>query len=107
MPASTTDAVTPASPTTRRSRRPGVPFWAQVFIGLVLGVVLGFVARQFDQAWREMLNAHDRRGVTEVPNGCRFVLRDRQVCPPAAIVRFRDFPEALRHHLRGNGYIAL
>ena len=32
-------------------RRPRLPFWAQVFVGLALGVVLGFVARQFDQAW--------------------------------------------------------
>jgi Na+/H+-dicarboxylate symporter len=51
MSATTPDAATPASSTTRRSRRPGVPFWAQVFLGLALGVVLGFVARQFDQAW--------------------------------------------------------
>lgn len=32
-------------------RRRGIPFWAQVFIGLAVGVLLGFLARQFDQAW--------------------------------------------------------
>ena len=51
MSATTPDAATPASSTTARPRRPRVPFWAQVFLGLALGVVLGFVARQFDQAW--------------------------------------------------------
>ena len=28
-----------------------VPFWAQTLTGLVLGAVLGFVARQGDVAW--------------------------------------------------------
>ena len=34
-----------------RSTRPTVPFWAQVLLGLVVGVVLGFVARQFSVGW--------------------------------------------------------
>ncbi len=43
----TTSITTPAA----RSKRPGVPFWAQVLIGLAVGVVLGFVARQFKLTW--------------------------------------------------------
>lgn len=42
-------ASTPAS--TSQRKRSGVPFWAQVFIGLAVGVLLGFIARQFDQSW--------------------------------------------------------
>lgn len=57
MSSATPDAVAPkasSTATTTDSPRPpraGVPFWAQVFIGLAVGVVLGFIARQFDQAW--------------------------------------------------------
>lgn len=43
------EASAPASTTSRK--RPAVPFWAQVFIGLAAGVLLGFIARQFDQEW--------------------------------------------------------
>jgi len=51
MSSTTPDTAAAAtSPTTRR-KRSGVPFWAQVFIGLAAGVLLGFIARQFDQAW--------------------------------------------------------
>ncbi|MFW6600232.1 dicarboxylate/amino acid:cation symporter [Propionibacteriaceae bacterium Y2011] len=32
-------------------RRRGIPFWAQVFIGLGVGIVLGFVARRFELDW--------------------------------------------------------
>ena len=34
-----------------RSRIPRVPFWAQILLGLVLGVVLGWAARNFDVSW--------------------------------------------------------
>ncbi len=34
----------------RRSRLPHVPFWAQIFLGLALGAVLGWVARAYDVA---------------------------------------------------------
>ncbi|WP_019549488.1 dicarboxylate/amino acid:cation symporter [Streptomyces sulphureus] len=34
-----------------RSRIPRVPFWAQILLGLVLGVVLGWAARSFDVSW--------------------------------------------------------
>ena len=44
-----TDAPTSTSP--QPSRRTGVPFWAQVILGLVVGALLGLVARQFDLAW--------------------------------------------------------
>ncbi|MGX2996627.1 dicarboxylate/amino acid:cation symporter [Streptomyces sp. JNUCC 64] len=33
------------------SRRFPVPFWAQILLGLVLGVLLGWVAREFDVSW--------------------------------------------------------
>jgi len=51
MSSSTPDAAVPASSAPPKPARTGVPFWAQVFLGLAVGVVLGFVARQFDQAW--------------------------------------------------------
>ena len=51
MSSTTPDSVAPAAEPSSPRRRIGLPFWAQVFIGLALGVVLGFVARQLDQAW--------------------------------------------------------
>lgn len=38
-----------AAPDQHTRRR--LPFWAQVFIGLALGIILGFVARSYDVAW--------------------------------------------------------
>ncbi|MFJ7419957.1 dicarboxylate/amino acid:cation symporter [Streptomyces uncialis] len=38
----------PVRPATRLLK---VPFWAQILLGLVLGVVLGWVAREFDVSW--------------------------------------------------------
>ncbi|MGW7657681.1 dicarboxylate/amino acid:cation symporter, partial [Streptomyces tendae] len=32
-------------------RLPKVPFWAQILLGLVLGVVLGWIARSGDVGW--------------------------------------------------------
>ncbi len=51
MSSTTPDAAASAPAPTTVRKRPSVPFWAQVFIGLALGVLLGFIARQFDQAW--------------------------------------------------------
>ncbi len=35
----------------RKSLLPKVPFWAQILLGLVLGVLLGWVARAWDVTW--------------------------------------------------------
>ena len=52
---STAPAATDAAPTARR--KPAFPFWAQVLAGLVVGVLLGWVARTFDVAWlKELLS---------------------------------------------------
>ncbi len=40
----------PSVPRTR-TRMPRVPFWAQIVAGLVLGVLLGWIARSSDTAW--------------------------------------------------------
>ena len=45
---SVSTASTDAAPT---RRRPRVPFWAQVLIGLAVGVALGFVARTWSLDW--------------------------------------------------------
>jgi len=46
-------AATTGSPSGSRSgfRIPKVPFWAQIVAGLVLGVVLGWLARSYDVSW--------------------------------------------------------
>ena len=46
---STAPAASDDAPTARR--KPAFPFWAQVLAGLVVGVLLGWVARTFDVAW--------------------------------------------------------
>ncbi|MDK1475333.1 dicarboxylate/amino acid:cation symporter [Streptomyces sp. 549] len=51
-----------ASPS--RSRVPRVPFWAQILAGLVLGVLLGWIARSADVTW--LGTALDRVGGTFV-----------------------------------------
>ncbi|MCQ4210205.1 dicarboxylate/amino acid:cation symporter [Streptomyces longispororuber] len=43
-------ANTPAAEQKRGFRIP-IPFWAQVLLGLVVGLVLGYVARTYDVAW--------------------------------------------------------
>ncbi|MGD7789439.1 dicarboxylate/amino acid:cation symporter [Propionibacteriaceae bacterium Y1700] len=45
-PASTAEDTTPEP---KKSAR--LPFWAQIFIGLAIGIALGFVARQFGVSW--------------------------------------------------------
>lgn len=51
MSSTNPEAAAPAPASTTVRKRSGVPFWAQVFIGLAAGVLLGFIARQFEQAW--------------------------------------------------------
>ncbi|WFB08047.1 dicarboxylate/amino acid:cation symporter [Streptomyces sp. LX-29] len=50
-----THGVCPLSPEAKTSssslRLPKVPFWAQILLGLVLGVLLGWAARSGDVAW--------------------------------------------------------
>ncbi|OYO16507.1 sodium:proton antiporter [Enemella evansiae] len=48
MSSSTTHA---AEPSPAKPKRRGVPFWAQTFIGLAVGIILGFAARQWDINW--------------------------------------------------------
>ncbi|RDG30738.1 dicarboxylate/amino acid:cation symporter [Streptomyces corynorhini] len=55
-PAPTSPSPTPAdepseAPRPRGPRLPGVPFWAQIVAGLVLGVLLGWLARSQDIGW--------------------------------------------------------
>ncbi|MGH3313233.1 MAG: dicarboxylate/amino acid:cation symporter [Streptomyces sp.] len=51
-PGSSTDTSAGASaPAARRVPVPKVPFWAQILLGLFLGVVLGWIARTGDIAW--------------------------------------------------------
>ncbi|NJQ03760.1 dicarboxylate/amino acid:cation symporter [Streptomyces zingiberis] len=40
-----------SGPATRWPKVPRVPFWAQILLGLVLGVLLGWAARTWDVAW--------------------------------------------------------
>jgi len=40
-----------SAPAAAPARRRTIPFWAQVLLGLALGLILGFVARTFDVAW--------------------------------------------------------
>jgi Na+/H+-dicarboxylate symporter len=44
-------ANTPAEAEKKRGFRIPVPFWAQVLLGLALGLVLGWVARTYDVSW--------------------------------------------------------
>ncbi|MFH8594260.1 dicarboxylate/amino acid:cation symporter [Streptomyces rimosus] len=49
---STTSSETGRSPETARTFRiPKVPFWAQILLGLVLGVLLGWIAKSGDISW--------------------------------------------------------
>ncbi|WP_420174809.1 dicarboxylate/amino acid:cation symporter [Luteococcus sp. OSA5] len=41
---------TPSAAEAHSARR-SIPFWAKVFIGLAVGIVLGYIARSFELAW--------------------------------------------------------
>ncbi|MGW7520393.1 dicarboxylate/amino acid:cation symporter [Streptomyces sp. NPDC054796] len=51
MSTSSSSAAAPERDSERARRLPKVPFWAQILLGLVLGVLLGWVARNWDIAW--------------------------------------------------------
>ncbi|WP_432070729.1 dicarboxylate/amino acid:cation symporter [Streptomyces sp. AA1529] len=50
-PSPSSSSADPATPPERTARIPKVPFWAQILLGLVLGVILGWAARNWDVAW--------------------------------------------------------
>ncbi|MFD7922913.1 dicarboxylate/amino acid:cation symporter [Streptomyces sp. NPDC059740] len=51
-PSSAPQAETPdTAREAKRSRIPKVPFWAQILLGLVLGVLFGWIAKSGDVAW--------------------------------------------------------
>ncbi|MBO8195824.1 dicarboxylate/amino acid:cation symporter [Streptomyces oryzae] len=50
-PSSSSALAADTAPPEKRSRIPKVPFWAQILLGLVLGVALGWAARNWDVAW--------------------------------------------------------
>lgn len=59
---------------------------------------------RFDEAWAEMLRAYDRNSDWELPTGCRS--KDVTMsCPEADIIRFDNYPDALRNFLAEGGYI--
>ncbi len=50
-------SVTPTITLPATKKRRGIPFWAQVLVGLAVGVILGFTARQLKLGWlTELLN---------------------------------------------------
>ncbi|GAB2469391.1 dicarboxylate/amino acid:cation symporter [Luteococcus sediminum] len=42
---------TPVTSSPQRSERRSIPFWAKVFVGLAVGIILGYLARTFELAW--------------------------------------------------------
>ena len=75
------------------------------------GACAGYVASaaragQFDAAWRVMLGAYDRNSGWELPDGCRVRVGPRRECPPASVISYTNYPDALRAFLVRQGYIA-
>jgi hypothetical protein len=75
------------------------------------GACAGYVAAaarvgQFDAAWAVMLRAYDRESDWELPTGCRVAPSADGACPEASVVRYANFPDALRAFLIRQGYIA-
>ena len=75
------------------------------------GACAGYVASaaragQFDAAWAVMLRSYERDSGWELPTGCRVALNARSECPPGAVIRYGNFPQALRAFLVDQGYIA-
>lgn len=62
-------------------------------------------AGRFDDAWAEMIEAHDRESDWPLPAYCR-VPDDVAPCPEGEVARFQDYPSALRHWLVAKDYIA-
>ena len=60
---------------------------------------------RFDEAWAEMLRAYDRTAEWDWPTGCRVRPVDGETCAETDLVRYRDYPEALRAFLVDEGYI--
>lgn len=74
------------------------------------GACAGYVASaaragQFEAAWSVMLRAYDRNSGWELPTGCRVALNARGECPPASVIRYTNYPDALRAFLVQQGYI--
>ena len=53
-----------------------------------------------------MLRAYDRDSGWELPTGCRVALNTNGECPPASVIRYTNFPDALRAFLVQEGYLA-
>ena len=73
------------------------------------GACAGYVAAaarvgRFDEAWAEMLGAHDRNSNWGLEGICRVTLVDGE-CPAGQEQRFATYPEALRQFLTDAGYI--
>ena len=60
---------------------------------------------QFDAAWAQMLRSFDRNADWDYPPGCRVAVHPGGECPAASIIRYRDYPAALRAFLLRQGYI--
>jgi hypothetical protein len=59
---------------------------------------------RFQAAWAEMLHSYQRDSNWDLPTGCRVDDRNRG-CPPADIIHYRNYPDALRHFLIRLHYI--
>lgn len=75
------------------------------------GACAGYVAAaarigQFDAAWTVMLRHYDRASDWELPTGCRVAVNANGECPDSAVIRYTNFPDALRAFLVRQGYIA-
>lgn len=74
------------------------------------GACAGYVASaarigHFDAAWAVMLRSYDRHSDWELPTGCRVALDANGQCPPDAVIRYANYPDALRAFLVEQGYL--
>ena len=75
------------------------------------GACAGYVASaarvgEFDAAWRVMLRSYDRNSGWELPTGCRVPPDAGGGCPTASVIRYTNYPDALRAFLVQQGYLA-
>jgi hypothetical protein len=75
------------------------------------GACAGYVASaarigQFGAAWAVMLRSYDRDSGWDLPTGCRVAPNAGGECPPASVIRYANYPDALRAFLVEQGYIA-